>query len=88
MSERRAPERDILDGNEACARVAYALNEICAIYPITPSSTMAELADPRQEALPVLTIALQAGFQSIGPFNRAFREAEGMTPTEYRSRAA
>ena len=35
----------ILDGNEACARVAYALNEICAIYPITPSSTMAELAD-------------------------------------------
>ena len=34
-----------LDGNEACADVAYRLNEICAIYPITPSSPMAELAD-------------------------------------------
>jgi len=34
-----------VDGNEACASVAYRLNEVCAIYPITPSSTMAELAD-------------------------------------------
>jgi len=34
-----------LDGNEAAASVAYRLNEICAIYPITPSSTMGELAD-------------------------------------------
>jgi len=34
-----------VDGNEACAWVAYQLSEICAIYPITPSSTMAELAD-------------------------------------------
>ena len=35
----------IVDGNEACASVAYRLNEVCAIFPITPSSTMAELAD-------------------------------------------
>ncbi|MBL9077310.1 MAG: pyruvate:ferredoxin (flavodoxin) oxidoreductase [Planctomycetes bacterium] len=34
-----------LDGNEAAARVAYRLSEIAAIYPITPSSTMGELAD-------------------------------------------
>ncbi len=34
-----------LDGNEAVANVAYRINEVCAIYPITPSSTMAELAD-------------------------------------------
>ncbi len=34
-----------IDGNEAAAHVAYRLNELCAIYPITPSSTMAELAD-------------------------------------------
>jgi pyruvate-ferredoxin/flavodoxin oxidoreductase len=34
-----------LDGNEATARIAYALSEIIAIYPITPSSTMGELAD-------------------------------------------
>lgn len=35
----------MVDGNEAAARVAYQLSEVCAIYPITPSSTMAELAD-------------------------------------------
>ena len=34
-----------LDGNEAAASVAYRLNEVCCIYPITPSSPMAELAD-------------------------------------------
>ena len=34
-----------LDGNEACARVAYQLSDVIAIYPITPSSGMAELAD-------------------------------------------
>ncbi len=34
-----------LDGNEAVARVAYALNEVIAIYPITPASPMGEWAD-------------------------------------------
>lgn len=34
-----------IDGNEAAAYVAYRVNEVCAIYPITPSSNMAELAD-------------------------------------------
>src|SRR6187455_2252926 len=34
-----------LDGNEAAASIAYRVNEICAIYPITPSSAMGELAD-------------------------------------------
>ncbi len=34
-----------IDGNEAAAYVAYRVNEVCAIYPITPSSAMAELAD-------------------------------------------
>ncbi|MEZ4829013.1 MAG: pyruvate:ferredoxin (flavodoxin) oxidoreductase [Bacteroidia bacterium] len=33
------------DGNEAAAYVAYRVNEVCAIYPITPSSPMAEHAD-------------------------------------------
>src|SRR5271169_5633604 len=37
--------RATVDGNEAAASVAYRLNEVCCIYPITPSSTMAELAD-------------------------------------------
>ncbi len=34
-----------MDGNTAVAHVAYRVNEVCAIYPITPSSSMAELAD-------------------------------------------
>jgi pyruvate-ferredoxin/flavodoxin oxidoreductase len=37
--------RAVVDGNEAAASVAYRLNEVIAIYPITPSSTMGELAD-------------------------------------------
>jgi pyruvate-ferredoxin/flavodoxin oxidoreductase len=34
-----------IDGNEAAASVAHRINEICAIYPITPSSNMGEWAD-------------------------------------------
>jgi pyruvate-ferredoxin/flavodoxin oxidoreductase len=34
-----------IDGNEATASVAHRINEICAIYPITPSSNMGEWAD-------------------------------------------
>ncbi|HRR05580.1 MAG TPA: hypothetical protein P5325_02130, partial [Candidatus Woesebacteria bacterium] len=34
-----------IDGNEATAYTAYHCNEVCAIYPITPSSAMAEFAD-------------------------------------------
>jgi pyruvate-ferredoxin/flavodoxin oxidoreductase len=37
--------RLIVDGNEAAASVAYRLNEVIAIFPITPSSTMGEWAD-------------------------------------------
>jgi pyruvate-ferredoxin/flavodoxin oxidoreductase len=38
-------QRITIDGNGAVAHIAYRVNEVCAIYPITPSSTMAELAD-------------------------------------------
>jgi len=34
-----------IDGNTAAAHVAYAFSEVAAIYPITPSSTMAEYVD-------------------------------------------
>jgi len=34
-----------IDGNDAAAYVAHKVNEVCAIYPITPSSGMGELAD-------------------------------------------
>ena len=35
----------IVDGNEAAARIAHALSEVIAIYPITPASPMGELSD-------------------------------------------
>jgi AraC-like DNA-binding protein len=44
----------------------------------------AALADPSQADVPVITIAMDAGFQSLGPFNRAFKATTGVTPTEYR----
>ncbi|MCA6124579.1 AraC family transcriptional regulator [Bradyrhizobium sp. WSM 1704] len=44
------------------------------------------LADPAQQQVSVLTIAMDAGFQSLGPFNRAFKANTGVTPTEYRRR--
>jgi pyruvate-ferredoxin/flavodoxin oxidoreductase len=40
-----AKEFETIDGNEAAARVAYQLNEVIAIYPITPASPMGEWAD-------------------------------------------
>jgi AraC-like DNA-binding protein len=45
------------------------------------------LGDVRYADLPVLTIALDCGFGSIGPFNRAFKAHTGMTPTQFRSEA-
>ena len=40
-----ARKRKTMDGNTAAAHVAYAFTEVAAIYPITPSSVMAELSD-------------------------------------------
>ena len=51
------------------------------------AEAMAALADPAQADVPILTIALDTGFQSIGPFNRAFKAHTGMTPTAYRKQA-
>jgi AraC-like DNA-binding protein len=45
------------------------------------------LRDPAQRAVPISTIALDAGFSSLGPFNRAFRASEGVTPTVFRDGA-
>ena len=44
------------------------------------------LADPEQARTPVLTVALDLGYGSLGPFNRAFKETTGMTPTVWRER--
>ena len=46
------------------------------------------LADPAQAEVPVITIAMDAGFQSLGPFNRAFKATTGVTSSEYRKRSA
>jgi AraC-like DNA-binding protein len=42
------------------------------------------LADPSKAHLPILTIALDVGYQSIAPFNQAFRGVMGCTPSDYR----
>jgi AraC-like DNA-binding protein len=42
------------------------------------------LADRRLDHLPILTIALDCGFGSIGPFNRAFKAEAGTTPMHFR----
>ena len=39
-----------IDGNSAAAHVAHATNEVIAIYPITPSSMMGEIADAKSAA--------------------------------------
>jgi len=42
------------------------------------------LVDPTHVDLPILTIAMDLGYGSLAPFNRAFREAVGQSPSEYR----
>jgi AraC-like DNA-binding protein len=44
----------------------------------------AQLEDQDQSGTPILTLALNLGYGSIGPFNRAFKAEIGMTPSEYR----
>ena len=45
------------------------------------------LADPAQARTTVAAIAFDLGFGSLGPFNRAFKEATGKTPTQWRREA-
>ncbi len=43
------------------------------------------LAEPENARTPILTLAINAGFSSLAPFNKAFKDSEGMTPTDYRN---
>lgn len=43
--EKRHTQKSIIDGNQAAVHIAYKTSEVCAIYPITPSSPMGEWAD-------------------------------------------
>ncbi len=45
------------------------------------------LGDTTQREVPISTIALDAGFASLGPFNRAFKADTGLTPSDFRARA-
>lgn len=45
------------------------------------------LANPEEHALPVLTIAMDAGFRSLSSFNKAFKQQQGVTPTAWRNRS-
>jgi AraC-like DNA-binding protein len=47
-----------------------------------------QLTNPAKANLPILTIALDVGYQSITPFNQAFRDAMGCTPSAYRRQRA
>jgi len=84
----------IMDGNEAAASVAYRLSEVVAIYPITPSSPMAEWADQwRSEgkrniwgALPIVEELQSEGGASgalhgalqAGAFSTTFTASQGL----------
>jgi AraC-like DNA-binding protein len=51
----------------------YRINDACEI-----------LSDPAQVKKTILEIAYDLGYQSIGPFNKAFKDLKGLTPTAYR----
>jgi AraC-like DNA-binding protein len=57
-------------------------NDFLHHYRLTEAAR--RLADPAQGHLPILTIALDCGYGSIGPFNRAFKARFEVTPTQYR----
>ena len=69
-----------IDGNEAVARVAYKLNEVIAIYPITPSSPMGEWADawmsegrPNIWGTPASVVEMQAEGGAAGTVHGALQ---------------
>ncbi len=45
------------------------------------------LSDPVRADVPIITIAFEVGYASLGPFNRAFRDLVGESPTQYRKRS-
>ncbi|HHU62342.1 MAG TPA: pyruvate:ferredoxin (flavodoxin) oxidoreductase, partial [Natronincola sp.] len=83
-----------IDGNEAAAHVAYAFTEISAIYPITPSSPMAEFVDEWSAhgrlnlfAEPVKVVEMQSeagaagavhGALSVGALTTTFTASQGL----------
>ena len=61
-------KKQSMDGNTAAAHVSYAFTEVAAIYPITPSSVMAELTDTWSATGPALPQHRQwADDPKVGP---------------------
>lgn len=73
--------RRLINGHLGFRNFSAFLNS----YRITEAQD--RLADPDRVRVPVLTTALDLGYGSLGPFNRAFKESTGMTPTEFRQRS-
>tara|TARA_R110000868_G_scaffold208877_1_gene458428 strand:+ start:8906 stop:10009 length:1104 start_codon:yes stop_codon:yes gene_type:complete len=57
-------------------------NQLVNSYRVAHAARL--LADQSRAEQPILDIALESGFASLGPFNRAFKESQQMTPREYR----
>ncbi len=73
--------RQLINGQLGCRNFSAFLNS----YRLQEARRL--LADPAEARRQVLQIALDVGFGSIAPFNRAFKEATGLTPTEFRKTA-
>jgi AraC-like DNA-binding protein len=70
--------RKLINGHLGYRNFSAFLNS----YRITAAQK--ELADAERARTPVLTVALDLGYASLGPFNRAFKDTTGLTPTDYR----
>ena len=80
-TELKTPEhqlRRLINGHLAFRNFSAFLNS----YRIAEAKT--QLANPERARIPVLTIALELGYASLGPFNRAFKASTGLTPTDFR----
>jgi AraC-like DNA-binding protein len=83
-AELNCPEhqlRRVINGHLGFRNFSTFLNG----YRIEEAKTM--LGQPENAKTPILLIALDLGYGSLGPFNRAFKAATGMTPTAYREQA-
>ncbi|MBI1232958.1 MAG: helix-turn-helix domain-containing protein [Alphaproteobacteria bacterium] len=80
---RRLQERDYKVSRAIASGLGEAnFNRFVNRYRIDHAKAM--LRDPAFADRSILDVALESGFASLGPFNRAFREATGQTPREYR----
>ena len=76
-----------MDGNNAAAYVSYAFTEVAAIYPITPSSTMAEVVD-EMSAKGQKNIFGETVVSTITNFSRCSVPAAAVRPLPYGSSVA